>query len=494
MIRCILPLGNPRALYPSQLSLAVDLLEDLNLDELRGVQNQLAALTASEHPVLATDLYEQGLPVRDYYTKRLLNRINALPAGNVYHPVQIEAQQDVSHVRQMYLSTSMFDNAVIFRGSFQSLRVEYRHTHGVLLLWKKKDASHVFLRVHPRDLSQLIASHWSAILFWNNDGSIPTDNTDDIPEQNTNIDPPPGLPPQQNNNQDDDHPPEHLNTPPSSPHLPDVPMPDEPHTPHPGFPPDDDQFHTPFHSPSRPSDDVPDDEMHSPQDDSPDLPPHPSSPPDHPQPPFPGATGIPVAPDTIIVPNTIIPPNIDDTPMTQSTKRPPGDPPIPPATKARPSRQMPPASSTQFQPSNHLGGDTQPSVTPNATTHPAVVAPSTSKPKKPKNDPVPDDFDDDEPDPDAAPSGHNGPPILPLDGDEPFNPSPMPENDPQPDTQDQQEPQEEEEEPEEEFLMVLLIPMRLLTIMILLLMIQNGVSCPRNKSCAVILLHSPCLD
>ena len=132
LIRCILPLGNPRAFYPSQLSLAVDLLEDLDLDELQGVQNQLAALTASEHPVLATDLHEQGLPalaLPDYYTKRLLNRINALPAGNVYHPVQIEAQQDVSHVRQMYLSTSMFDNAVIFRGSFQSLRVEYRHTH-----------------------------------------------------------------------------------------------------------------------------------------------------------------------------------------------------------------------------------------------------------------------------------------------------------------------------------------------------------------------------
>ena len=93
----------------------------------------------------------------------------------------------------------MFDNAVIFRGSFQSLRVEYRHTHGVLLLWKKKDTPHVFLRVHPRDSSQLIASHWSAILFWNNDGSIPTDNTDNTPEQNTNVDPPPGLPPQQNN-------------------------------------------------------------------------------------------------------------------------------------------------------------------------------------------------------------------------------------------------------------------------------------------------------
>ena len=85
---------------------------------------------------------------------------------------------------------------------------------------------------------------------------------------------------------------------------------------------------------------------------------------------------------------------------------------------------MPPASSTQFQPSNHLGGDTQPSVTPNATTQPAVVAPSTSNVKKPKDVAVPDDFDDDEPAPDAGPSGHNGPPLLdPLDGDEPFNPS-----------------------------------------------------------------------
>ena len=319
----------------------------------------------------------------------------------------------------------------------------------MLLLWKKKDTSHVFLRVHPRDLSQLIASNWSAILFWNNDGSIPSDNTDNIPEQNTNVDPPPGLPPQQNNNQGDDNPPEPFNTPPSSPHLPDVPMPDDPHTPNPGFPPDDDPFHT-FHSPPRPSDDTPDDEMHPSQDEPPDLRPHPSSPLDHPQPPFPAANAIPFAPDTVIVPNTIIPPNIEDTPMTHSTKRPPGDPPIPPATKARPSRQMPPASSTQFQPSNHLGRDTQPSVTPNAATQPAVVAPSTSKPKKPKDDTVPDDFDDDEPDPDAGPSGHNDPPILPLDGDEPFNPSPMPENDPQPDTQDQQEPQEEEEEEPEE--------------------------------------------
>ena len=100
-----------------------------------------------------------------------------------------------------------------------------------------------------------------------------------------------------------------------------------------------------------------------------------------------------------------------------------------------------------------MGGDAQPSVTPNATTQPAVVAPNVSNAKKPPKQPkdvaVPDDFDDDEPDPDVGPSGHHGPPVLPLDGDEPFNPTPMPEDDPQPDTQDRQEQEEEEEEEEE---------------------------------------------
>ena len=122
LIKSILPLGNSRALYPSQLSLTVDLLDCLDTDELRGVQKQLADFSAAEHPVFASDvLHDQGLPVRDYYTRRLLNRINALPNGNVYHPVQIEAHQEVSQVRQMYLSTMPFDNAVILRATTREL-------------------------------------------------------------------------------------------------------------------------------------------------------------------------------------------------------------------------------------------------------------------------------------------------------------------------------------------------------------------------------------
>ena len=138
---------------------------------LRGVQKQVADFSAVEHSFFASDvLHDHGLPMPYYYTRRLLNRTNALPTGNVYHPVQIEAHEGVSQAGQMYSSTSPFDNAAILRGSFQALRVNYRHTNGKLLLWKKKDTSQLFLRHHPKDLSNLISSHWSTILFYNADG------------------------------------------------------------------------------------------------------------------------------------------------------------------------------------------------------------------------------------------------------------------------------------------------------------------------------------
>ena len=181
----------------------------------------------------------------------------------------------------MYLSTSMFDNAVIFRGSFQSLRVEYRHTHAAYSYFGRRRIRLMFFCEHILEICRSWLLATGQQYCFGTTMEVFLQNTDNNPEQNTNVDPPPGLPPQQNNNQDDDNPPEPFNTPPSSPHLPDVPITDDPNTPNPGFPPDDDPFHTPFHSPPRPSDDTPDDEMHPSPDESPDLPPHPSSPPDH---------------------------------------------------------------------------------------------------------------------------------------------------------------------------------------------------------------------
>ena len=69
---------------------------------------------------------------------------------------------------------------------------------------------------------------------------------------------------------------------------------------------------------------------------------------------------------------------------------------------------------------------------------------------------MPDDFDDDEPDPDAGPSGINGPPVLPIDGDEPFNPAPMPEDDPIPDSPDRPEEEEEDQEDTDETIRMVL--------------------------------------
>ena len=326
--------------------------------------------------MLAADFYEQGLPVRDYYTRCLLNRINALPSGNVYHPVQIEAQQDVSHVRQMYLSTSLFDNAVIVRGSFQALRVTYRHTHGVRLLWKKKDTSHVFLRLHSRDMSQLIASQWSRRFVleqrwqdtiwqhrqqhtWNR---TPTStlhrvfhrSLTTIKRMTTIL--------------------KHLTLPPHHHHhihqmylclmilirrIPAFHLMMMIHFTH-HFNHHQDRMMT--HQMRKCSHHQTYHLIHH----------HHQIIHNHC---FPEPNPYLSRQTPLSCQTQSIPPNIDDTPMTHSTKRPPDDPPIPPATEARPS-QMPASSSSQFHPSNHLGGDTQPSVTRNATTQPAVVAPS----------------------------------------------------------------------------------------------------------------------
>ena len=149
----------------------------------------------------------------------------------------------------------------MFRGSFQALRVNYTHTNGVLILWRKKDMSHAFLRLHPRDISQLIASQWSAIFGITMARYHLITTTTTYPNRT------PSLPPRPDNDQQKNNNPETFDTPPSSPHPPDEPMPGDPHTPKPGYPPnDDDPFHTPFQSPPRPNDDSPDEDMHSPQD------------------------------------------------------------------------------------------------------------------------------------------------------------------------------------------------------------------------------------
>ena len=71
--------------------------------------------------------------------------------------------------------TMAFENATILRGTFEQLKVRYRHTAGVLFLWRKKDTTKLYIQSHPfDDLSKLVESNWSCVFFWNSDGRVPS--------------------------------------------------------------------------------------------------------------------------------------------------------------------------------------------------------------------------------------------------------------------------------------------------------------------------------
>ena len=98
-----------------------------------------------------------------------MNRVNALPKGRENNPwsESLHIAHDVSHMRQIFAPTMSFEHATVLRGTFEPLRVRYRHTAGVLSLWRKKDTTKLYIQSHPfDDLSKLVESNWSCVLFF----------------------------------------------------------------------------------------------------------------------------------------------------------------------------------------------------------------------------------------------------------------------------------------------------------------------------------------
>ena len=294
--------------------------------------------------------------------------------------------------------------ATVFRGTFEPLKVRYRQTAGVLFLWRKKDTTKLYTQSHPfDDLSKLVESNWSCVLFWNSDGRVPSKpvNTPVTPGTvGAPPAPPPGLDPD-----------EYM-----TPTGPDMPgdIPGDPFTP--------DDFFTPGDNPDPPFTPPP---GQSPPDNQP--PPFPPFPGPRPPSQFPPAAAVPsipdsflpltpVQPDTPVVPTLVVPPHIPEEQMISPEKRPLSSPVSDrPSTKARPTRpvQMPASSSPpSVPPSNHLGGDDR------LVFSPRVVQTPKPKKKKPEDDELPEE--EDAGDPDAQPSGHN----LPIadDDEQPVSP------------------------------------------------------------------------
>ena len=353
-----------------------------------------------------------------------MNAISSPPIGSHYGPFKLHLHNEISLMRKLYISTMPFENATIMRGSLQPLRVQYRHTKGVLLLWRKRDNSKIHLILYPEvDAIYLIEQHYSAVFYWNSDNTAPRYVHPDPPQPTQH---PPGLDPPDAPMQ---QPPDDAPDTPDQ-HMPQQPDPDYGTSGHPPFddppqtPPHHPTFDTPmspeFHSPP-PGPDPPDDDMpfHSPQPEpQPQIPTVPvfpgPGPGPGPGPSPPGGTMIPVGSNDIVQPHThiptvVVPPNIPDKQMQHAQKWLPNTPlQWPPAHKAKmiPATQMPPRAST---PSNHLGGEVVAKIPPQV---------ASSKPKVPKDEElsnIPDS--DDDHDTSAAPSGRRRP-LLPYENAE----------------------------------------------------------------------------
>ena len=364
-----------------------------------------------------------------------MNIINSLPNGSQYDPFKLNLQNEVTLVRQLYISTTPFENATIMRGSLQPMRVQFRHTTGVLLLWRKRDNTKIHLILFPEvDITNNIQQHYSATFFWNSDNSAPRYTHPDPTQQ---IQHPPGLDPP-----DEAMPHDNADTPDVN--MPNQPDPHDPDYGTPGHPPFDDPPQSPPHHPTFDTPLSP--EFHSP---------HPPDPPDEdmrfhspqpePQPIFPpGGNLIPVGSNDLVqphthIPNVIVPPNIPDEQKQHAQKRLPASLPWPPASKAKmtPATQMPPRSS---QPSNRLGGEVVAKI-------PSQVA--SQKPKLPKNEDLLQILDsDDERDPNATSSGRQQP-LLPYENAEndPLD-IPLPQEQEQQPAEGQAQESEEEESDE----------------------------------------------
>ena len=192
LIRCLLPLGSHHGLFHAQTTVVVDLLDGLDIPSLKSLQLFLMENTDREFVHFSES---DSVIAKDFYVRR------SLPKGHEYNPwsESLHIAHDVSHMRQIFAPTLAFEHAPVLRGTFEPLKVRYRQTAGVLFLWRKKDTTKLYIQSHPfDDLSKLVESNWSCILFWNSDGRVPskpvttpvTPDTAGAPPA-----PPPGLDP-----------------------------------------------------------------------------------------------------------------------------------------------------------------------------------------------------------------------------------------------------------------------------------------------------------
>ena len=177
LVDSLLLLGNPMALCTSTSLLCAEFFTDLSEQELKGLALALSERVVSEIPcfletvssLLQTrpkrDAYlSDALPVQDYHTRRALNKINSFPHATELDPSKLALATDLYYLRRKYIPHMTFQKAFVCRGTFAWPREKIRTCPGVVILWKKRDPTRLWIcDASTLSLDPLIAAHWSAI-------------------------------------------------------------------------------------------------------------------------------------------------------------------------------------------------------------------------------------------------------------------------------------------------------------------------------------------
>ena len=96
-------------MFHAQTTVVVDLLGELNIPGLESLQLFLMENTHREYVHFSES---DSVTVKDFYVRRLMNRVNSLPKGHEYNPwsESLHIAHDVSHMRQIFAPTKGFQD------------------------------------------------------------------------------------------------------------------------------------------------------------------------------------------------------------------------------------------------------------------------------------------------------------------------------------------------------------------------------------------------
>ena len=103
-----------------------------------------------------------------------MHQMNMLSGKTEYPPTLVNLQDDVSILRQHFIPTHAFENAVILRGTFLPLRQHMETSEEPCSCGKSK----MLVRCMSLILIHLIFRHlkpnqWTCVFLWNSNGNMP---------------------------------------------------------------------------------------------------------------------------------------------------------------------------------------------------------------------------------------------------------------------------------------------------------------------------------